>query len=579
MGGRRFIESLRIRGSGSFEPEAPFYRSRPPGVVRAMMFSAIEMLCPSCQARNDPKAPFCFACGTPLEPGLAALRTGALFASRFEILGALGRGGMGMIYRAFDRELNETVAIKVLRPDVARQSARIERRFRSEIRLARRVRHRNVCSVYGDGEAGGLLYICMELVEGENLAPAARSAGGLGREDAWDVVLQVTDGLLAIHQAGIVHRDLKTANLMRDRDGVVRVMDFGIAKHHVGSTGGPTVTATGALMGTPEYMSPEQLRGEAVDFRSDLYSLGIVIYELFTGTVPFHGDAPVATILRQLQEIPELRAPELPETLRPVLRRALAKDPSRRYGTADEMRERLLAARAADQLGAGATPGPGPHSLILDETRPLAAPAPSREPAPVLGIAAALLAILALGIHLVGAGGVARATPVKPIGSTDIVLWVPSPEPSPPPRPARRSVDPRPTPEPPAVAPTPTPPPPEPAMAPPVVVMPPSRSPVEVEPHRIYEEDEVDVPPRRIVGRSAPYPDWGPDLGRGERISITASFVVNEEGDVTNIQVEEGGGALEAVLVAISRWKYEPGLKDGIPVKVRVRAKHTFIGG
>jgi serine/threonine protein kinase len=544
-----------------------------------MMFAAIEMQCPSCQAGNDPKAPFCFACGTPLEPGLAGLRAGALFASRFEILGALGRGGMGMIYRAFDRELEEAVAIKVLRPDVARQSARIERRFRSEIRLARRVRHRNVCSVYGDGKAEGLLYICMELIEGENLAPATRSAGGLSPEDSWDVVLQVVEGLCAIHRAGIVHRDLKTANLMRDREGVVRVMDFGIAKHHVGRTGGATVTATGALMGTPEYMSPEQLKGDAVDFRSDLYSLGVVIYELFTGTVPFHGDAPVATILRQLQEVPALDAPGLPATLRPVLRRVLAKEPEWRYRTVEEMRSALRAARAADRSGDGPTSRPDTDTRIIQETRPLEAPVPSRESAPVLRIAAGLLATLALGVHLVGVGGVARATPVKPIGSTDIVLWVPSPEPLPSPRVAHRPVHPRPTPEPPAAVPTPTPPPPEPAMAPPVVVLPPSRAPVEVEPHRIYEQDEVDVPPRRIQGTSASYPDWGPDLGRGERISIAASFVVNEEGDVTDIEVEEGGGALEAVLVAISRWKYEPGLKDGIPVKVRVRTKHTFIGG
>ena len=128
------------------------------------------MNCPSCRADNEPAARACFACGAPLDPALAGLAEGALFASRFEILGPLGRGGMGMVYRAFDRELGETVAIKVLRPDVARESGRVEQRFRSEIRLARRVRHRNVCSVYGDGEDRGLLYICMELVEGENLA-------------------------------------------------------------------------------------------------------------------------------------------------------------------------------------------------------------------------------------------------------------------------------------------------------------------------------------------------------------------------------------------------------------------------
>jgi serine/threonine protein kinase len=285
------------------------------------------MNCLSCRADNEPSARACFACGAPLDPALAGLAEGAVFASRFEILGPLGRGGMGMVYRAFDRELGETVAIKVLRPDVARESGRVEQRFRSEIRLARRVRHRNVCSVYGDGEDRGLLYICMELVEGENLARAAREGSGLPPDEAWSVVLQVADGLRAIHEVGVVHRDLKTANLMRDRDGVVRVMDFGIAKQHGAAGGGATVTATGSLMGTPEYMSPEQLRGEEVDFRSDLYSLGIVVYELFSGAVPFRGDTPVATIVRQLHDAPFLDLPALPEPLRPVLARALAKDP------------------------------------------------------------------------------------------------------------------------------------------------------------------------------------------------------------------------------------------------------------
>ena len=221
-------------------------------------------------------------------PATVTGTTGALFASRFEILGSLGRGGMGMVYKAQDQELGETVAVKVLRPDVARESGRVEHRFRAEIRLARRVRHRNVCSMYGDGEDRGLRYICMEFIDGQNLARECRSGGGLAGDDAWDVTLQVASGLRAIHHAGVVHRDLKTANLMRDRHNVVRVMDFGIAKRHQGTTaGGPTVTATGALMGTPEYMSPEQLRGEDVDFRSDLYSFGIVVFELFTGRLPF----------------------------------------------------------------------------------------------------------------------------------------------------------------------------------------------------------------------------------------------------------------------------------------------------
>jgi predicted Ser/Thr protein kinase/outer membrane biosynthesis protein TonB len=549
-------------------------------VVRAIMMKRGLMLCPSCQTDNHVSAHLCFACGTPLEPSLASLRAGALFDGRFEILGILGRGGMGMVYRAFDRELKETVALKVLRPDVARQSGRIERRFRTEIRLARRVRHRNVCSVYGDGEDQGLLYICMELIEGENLARAARVASGLTDRDAWDVTLQVSDGLRAIHEAGIVHRDLKTANIMRDRKRIVRVMDFGIAKHHVGATGSHTVTATGSLMGTPEYMSPEQLRGEPVGFRSDLYSFGIVIFELFTGALPFRGDSPVVTILRQIQDEPKLNVPGLPSPLRPILRRVLSKDPARRYATAQEMGRALREAHAA-------TPGTDPRAGTgfglrpADETRPLDPPPPPPEPPPFIRIAAGLLAVGALGLHLLSAGGVAGAAPVlpppEPIGLADIPLAVPTPEP-PPPAPVRRvaRVRPRPSPSPVAATPAPRA---EPAVAEPVVVLPPTRPEIALEPHRVYEQDEVDVPPHRIQGRSAPYPEWGPELSRGERASIEASFVVTEEGHVTDIRVEKGGGALQAVLVDISRWKYEPGLKDGIPVKVRVRMKHTFIGG
>jgi predicted Ser/Thr protein kinase len=537
------------------------------------------MTCPSCQAENDLSARICFACGEALDPGLSGLRTGAVFASRYEILGALGRGGMGMVYRARDRELGETVAIKVLRPDVARQSVRVEKRFRSEIRLARRVRHRNVCSVYGDGIDGGLLYICMELVEGQNLARRIRQEGALPPEEAWDVVRQVADGLRAIHQAGIVHRDLKTGNLMTDGDGVVRVMDFGIAKHHVAGLGGGTLTATSALMGTPEYMSPEQLRGERVDFRSDLYAFGVVIYELFTGTLPFRGPTPVATILRQLQDPPNLERRRLPPSLRPALARVLAKDASGRPASAAEMRQELHQARLAS-VPAGATalsvPRGGPGRPV--ETRTLA---PLRTQAPLARIAAGVVSVGALAAHLLAASAprgpaVPRAArparahaaassaaerllppPPAPEGSRPVspaVPLLPSPKPSSPPPPR-------------AVA--------EPNVIPNALV---AEVP-EVDTSRVYDRDEVDVPPHRISGESASYPEWGPPLKRGKRVSITATFVVTESGDVTDIRVEKGERGLEAVLVEISRWKFEPGLKDGIPVKVRIEAEHTFIGG
>jgi predicted Ser/Thr protein kinase len=539
------------------------------------------MNCPSCRADNDTSARSCFACGAPLDPVLASLSEGAVFASRYEILGPLGRGGMGMVYKAFDRELGETVAIKVLRPDVARESGRVEQRFRSEIRLARRVRHRNVCSVYGDGEDRGLLYICMEHVEGENLARAARESGGLATEAAWSATLQVADGLRAIHEVGVVHRDLKTANLMRDQKGIVRVMDFGIAKQH-GAPGGVTVTATGTLMGTPEYMSPEQLRGDDVDFRTDLYSLGVVTYELFTGALPFQGDTPVATIVRQLHDAPFLDVPTLPGPLRPVLARALAKDPVDRYAGADDMRRALEGACEAHAPMAMA-PGAPPPPPVEDDTRPVTLGA-DRESPPIVRMAVAQAALALLAVYLVSAGGVVpppKAVLPTPEPVVTVVaptkLTTPALKPTSRPAPVVHMIAQA------TFAATPTPvatqqpgfPPPSLAAAIgktlPAVVAP-------LDP-QVYQEHEVDLPPRRISGTSASYPDWGPRLGKGQQVSITASFVVNEAGDVTDIRVERGGGVLEAVLLEISRWKYEPGRKNGQPVKVRVAWQHTFIGG
>jgi len=541
------------------------------------------MNCPSCRADNEPSAKSCFACGAPLDPALASLADGALFASRFEILAPLGRGGMGMVYRAFDRELGETVAIKVLRPDVARESGRNEQRFRSEIRLARRVRHRNVCSVYGDGEDRGLLYICMEIIEGENLARPAREGSGLPEAEAWSATLQVADGLRAIHEVGVVHRDLKTANLMRDPAGVVRVMDFGIAKQHGPGATGATVTATGALMGTPEYMSPEQLRGEEVDFRSDLYSLGVVVYELFTGALPFRGDTPVATIVKQLQDAPDLSLPALPPSLRPVLARALAKRPDDRYATADEMARALeVASEAQAPGGVPVRARAGVGGLSDNDTRPVA-PGALPEGPPILRMAVAQAAFAALAVHLVSAGGVLTAPPPAPPLVSPAPVPTPASTPSPlapPPvasvaaRPATRPLAPRPTPVPtPLAAPGPV----LPRADAPFVAREPARPAVDTA--RVYDEDEVDVKPRRVAGTAGAYPEWGPKLPKGRSVSITASYVVTEEGLVTDIRVERGGGVLEAGLVEISRWKYEPGMKGGVPVKVRVRWKHTFIGG
>jgi serine/threonine protein kinase len=254
---------------------------------------------------------------------------------------------MGTVYKAHDRDLDETVALKVLREDLTRHPE-IAERFRWEIKLARRARHRNVCGIHEYGQDGHLRFIAMEFVTGVNLKEVLRTSGALPPREAFDVSIQVAEGLQAIHDEGIVHRDLKTPNLMRDSRGVVRVMDFGIAKEWGGDS--RKLTLAGQLVGTPAYMSPEQIRGERIDSRSDIYSLGIVIFELFTGHVPFRGDTPVVTLFLHLTDPPPLEGPaaaSLPPALVPILRRALAKEVQDRYPSAGELADALREARRA----------------------------------------------------------------------------------------------------------------------------------------------------------------------------------------------------------------------------------------
>ncbi len=309
------------------------------------------MLCPSCRGENDDAAEVCFHCRAVL----LAVTRGAVIASRYVVRSPIGRGGMGEVYRAYDRVLEEEVALKVLRAeDVGAEDW--ARRFRSEIRLARKVTHANVCRIHDYGEEGSLRWLSMELVLGENLKQALSRRGALPPAEAYDVAIQAAEGLTAIHAAGIVHRDLKTLNLMVDGAGKVRVMDFGIAKPAAeGATDGGV---TGYILGSPEYMSPEQARGRAVDLRSDLYSLGIVIYELFTGAVPFRADTPVTTLLLHLETEPPLDHPGLPPALRPVLARCLAKDPAARFRSARDLVDALEAARRGERTTARTRGGP-----------------------------------------------------------------------------------------------------------------------------------------------------------------------------------------------------------------------------
>jgi HEAT repeat protein/predicted Ser/Thr protein kinase len=319
------------------------------------------MLCPSCQTDNDASAGNCRTCGKPL-----ALGPGALIAGRYEIQGILGEGGMGTVYKAHDRSLEEAVALKVLRPNFA-QTPEADRRFRSEIKLARKVSHRNVCRIHEYGEDGALRYLSMELVDGVNLKQAVRGKGGLPLEQARELTIQIAKGLQSIHDVGIIHRDLKTANIMWDTAGVVRLMDFGIAKKWQDDLS-EGMTGVGDIIGTPEYMSPEQARGQRLDFRSDIYALGIVLFELLTGELPFKGPTPLDTLLKHVQEPPPLEG-RVPPVVIPILQKALAKDPRERYASC----RGLVADLRTTMPGAQPPAAPHPASVFaanLAETTP-----------------------------------------------------------------------------------------------------------------------------------------------------------------------------------------------------------------
>jgi eukaryotic-like serine/threonine-protein kinase len=422
------------------------------------------MTCPSCGKSNPEGLPACAACGAPLVAPTTVfvtlgLRPGDLFHGRFEILAPLGQGGMGVVYKARDRSLDEAVAIKVLRPDFARDPL-MAQRFKSEIRLARRVRHRNVCGIHDFGETEGLLYISMEFVEGVDLKRVVREQGALPLDRACDVILQVAAGLQAVHDAGIIHRDLKTPNIMLEPNGVARLMDFGIAKRE-DSEGGMTVT--GQVVGTPEYMSPEQAQGQRIDARTDVYSLGIVAYEVLTGRVPFRGDTPISTILKHIHDPPPLDGPpadRLPASLRNVLRRALAKSPQERHPTAHALAEAI---RGAHRPGHGQQPL---STEALEATTLVRPRGPRRERRRWVGVAvaAAALATAALWALLPARAPTTEVTPAPAAPSSAPPSPAVAPTPPPPEeKPTASSPEPSPSPTS-ASRPAPTPPRPTPTL-------------------------------------------------------------------------------------------------------------------
>jgi len=301
--------------------------------------------CPKCQTDNPDSQKFCGECGTQfdtdaaftqtMETPVEELTTGSTFASRYQIIEELGKGGMGKVYKALDTKLNEKIAIKLIRPEIASDKKNIER-FNNELKFARRISHRNVGRMYHLEEEKGRHYITMEYVSGEDLKSMIRMSGQLSVGTAINITKQICGGLEEAHRLGVIHRDLKPNNIMIDREGTARIMDFGIAR----SLKAKSLTGPGVMIGTPEYMAPEQVEGKEVDVRSDMYSLGIILYEMLTGRLPFEGDTPLAVAMKHKGETPrdpkELNA-QIPEDLSQVILKCLEKSPDSRYQTAGEL--------------------------------------------------------------------------------------------------------------------------------------------------------------------------------------------------------------------------------------------------
>ena len=265
----------------------------------------------------------------------AVLQIGDLLGGRYEILQLLGEGGMGAVYKARDVELEREVALKVIRPEMA-EHPEILQRFKQELILARQITDRNVIRIFDIGEAGKIKFITMEYLEGENLHQILKRQGKLEVAEAISIMEQAASGLAAAHREGIIHRDLKPGNIMRDKNGRVVVMDFGLAR----TFSGDGMTRTGAMLGTIEYMSPEQAQGKDVKASSDVFTFGLILYELLAGVTPFHAESAIASLLMRSQQraVPLADvARNVPGTLSNIVSKCLETDPAKRYQSAEEL--------------------------------------------------------------------------------------------------------------------------------------------------------------------------------------------------------------------------------------------------
>src|SRR5918996_3127270 len=338
-------------------------------------------------------------------------KTGVL-NDRYQIEAPLGRGGMATVFRGTDRVLNRTVAVKILADRFAGDDKFVTR-FRREAQAAARLNHPNIVSIYDTGDDDGAHYIVMELVEGDTLGDVLRRDGALPPERAAAIAVSVAEALERAHQAGLVHRDVKPGNVMLTPDGSVKVMDFGIAR----AASEDTLTQTGLVLGTASYLSPEQAQGLPVDARSDIYSLGCVLYEMLTGRPPFDGDTPVAIAYMHVNETPprpsELE-PSIPPHLNEAVMRGLQKDPEARFPTAEAFRAAVAGGGPGTATIPIAAAGGGTDVLPLttptEAVEPPAPPGRGRSWFPALLAAAvlAMIGVVALASREPGVQGAGR---------------------------------------------------------------------------------------------------------------------------------------------------------------------------
>jgi eukaryotic-like serine/threonine-protein kinase len=383
--------------------------------------------CPRCHFENSGSQKFCGECGTALpDTGggeilqtetlatpAVKLASGSTFAGRYQVIEELGQGGMGRVYRALDQNVNEEVALKLIRPEIAADRKILER-FRNELRTARRIGHRNIGRMYELMEEKGTHFISMEYVRGEDLKSAIRRFGRLPAGKALSVAGQIAEGLAEAHRLGVVHRDLKPGNIMIDREGNARILDFGIAR----SLEEKGITGAGVMIGTPEYMSPEQAEAREVDPRSDLYSLGVVLFEMVTGRLPFEGETALSVAMKHKNEPPpdpKIFNPQLSDDLAGLILRSMEKDKARRYQTAEDL---LADLRAIEQgvptteKGTARRPLTSREITVTFRLKKLIAPAAAL--AGILIVGAVLLKVLPRKEAVPPAAGIPTSTaPIK----------------------------------------------------------------------------------------------------------------------------------------------------------------------